>query len=297
MENANNMTRLQKLTFSAMVMALYIVVLCLTSSFSFGAYQIRIATSLYALAYLFPFLVVPLGLANLLSNMLFGGFGVADMLGGFLVGVTTAACIVLIRRKNWSRMLIAVPIVLVPGLGVATYLSYILAIPYPLMALNLCVGQLIPSAAGVALVKLLERARRPSAAAGRALCTASVNTSSGSMRWSAGSTSSSACSPPVSCARKAARAMAGAVLRWVGSRMMSAAGSCRTASLTWKRCASLLTTMSCAGSSRAQRASVSASRLLLPNSMNCLGCPERERGQSREPVPPQRMTGKRGAIC
>ena len=165
MENANNMTRLQKLTFSAMVMALYIVVLCLTSSFSFGAYQIRIATSLYALAYLFPFLVVPLGLANLLSNMLFGGFGVADMLGGFLVGVTTAACIVLIRRKNWNRMLIAVPIVLVPGLGVATYLSYILAIPYPLMALNLCVGQLIPSVAGVALVKLLERARRPSAAA------------------------------------------------------------------------------------------------------------------------------------
>ena len=154
MENANNMTRLQKLTFSAMVMALYIVVLCLTSSFSFGAYQIRIATSLYALAYLFPFLVVPLGLANLLSNMLFGGFGVADMLGGFLVGATTAACIVLIRRKNWNRMLIAAPIVLVPG-----------AIPYPLMALNLCVGQLIPSAAGVALVKLLERARRPSAAA------------------------------------------------------------------------------------------------------------------------------------
>ena len=165
MENANNMTRLQKLTFSAMVMALYIVVLCLTSSFSFGAYQIRIATSLYALAYLFPFLVVPLGLANLLSNMLFGGFGVADMLGGFLVGVTTAACIVLIRRKNLNRMLMAAPIVLVPGLGVATYLSYILAIPYPLMALNLCVGQLIPSVAGVALVKLLERARRPSAAA------------------------------------------------------------------------------------------------------------------------------------
>ena len=62
-------------------------------------------------------------------------------------------------------MLIAAPIVLVPGFGVATYLSYILAIPYPLMALNLCVGQLIPSVAGVALVKLLERARRPAAAA------------------------------------------------------------------------------------------------------------------------------------
>lgn len=161
----NNMNRLQKLTFSAMVMALYIVALSLTSSFSFGAYQIRIATSLYALAYLFPFLVVPLGLANLLSNMLFGGFGVADMLGGFIVGVTTTYCIALIRRKNCNKLLIAVPIVLVPGLGVSTYLSYILAIPYPLMALNLCVGQLIPSVAGVALVKALESARQLSAAA------------------------------------------------------------------------------------------------------------------------------------
>ena len=165
MDIANNMTRLQKLTFSAMVMALYIVVLSLTAGFSFGAYQIRIATSLYALAYLFPFLVVPLGLANFISNMLFGGFGVVDMLGGCIVGMTASACIVLIRRKNWNRMLIAAPIVLVPGLGVSTYLSYILAIPYPLMALNLCVGQLIPSVAGVALVRLLERAGQPFTAA------------------------------------------------------------------------------------------------------------------------------------
>jgi len=44
----------RKLTISAMVVALYIVVLYLTQSVSFGAYQIRIATSLYALAYEFP---------------------------------------------------------------------------------------------------------------------------------------------------------------------------------------------------------------------------------------------------
>ena len=113
MDHANHMSRLQKMTFSAMVMAIYIVVLSITSGFSFGAYQIRIATSLYALAYLFPFLVVPLGLANFISNMLFGGFGIVDMLGGCIVGMVAAACIVLIRRKNWNRMLIAVPIVLV----------------------------------------------------------------------------------------------------------------------------------------------------------------------------------------
>ena len=90
MDNLVKMSRVQKMTFSAMVMAMYIVILYFTQSFSFGAYQIRIATALYALAYLFPFLVLPLGLANFISNMLFGGFGIVDMLGGCIVGMTAA---------------------------------------------------------------------------------------------------------------------------------------------------------------------------------------------------------------
>ena len=165
MDNLAKMSRVQKMTFSAMVMAMYIVILYFTQSFSFGAYQIRIATALYALAYLFPFLVLPLGLANFISNMLFGGFGIVDMLGGCIVGIAASSCIVLIRRKKWNRILIAVPIVLVPGLGVATYLSYFLAIPYPLMALNLCIGQIVPAIVGVALVNALVRVWRPSGTA------------------------------------------------------------------------------------------------------------------------------------
>ena len=161
MDNLAKMSRVQKMTFSAMVMAMYIVILYFTQSFSFGAYQIRIAT-----AYLFPFLVLPLGLANFISNMLFGGFGIVDMAGGCIVGILAAACIVLIRRKNWSRVLIAVPIILVPGLGVATYLSYFLSMPYPLMAVNLCIGQMIPSIVGVILVKALEKGIYPGRTAG-----------------------------------------------------------------------------------------------------------------------------------
>lgn len=157
MENIENMNRVQKMTISAMVMALYIVILYFTSSFSFGAYQIRIATALYALAYFFPFLVLPLGLANFISNMLFGGFGIVDMLGGCIVGIITSALIVLIRRKKWNRILIAVPIILIPGLGVAVYLSYFLGIPYPVQALSLCIGQIIPSVVGVILVNALEK--------------------------------------------------------------------------------------------------------------------------------------------
>ena len=118
-----NMSKVQKLTVSAMVMALYVVVLYFTQSFSFGAYQIRIATALYALAYLFPFLVLPLGFANFIANFLFGGLGLLDWFGGCFVGIIVTAIIVLIRRKGWSRWLMILPIILVPGLGVSSYLS------------------------------------------------------------------------------------------------------------------------------------------------------------------------------
>lgn len=156
-----NMSKVQKLTVSAMVMALYVVVLYFTQSFSFGAYQIRIATALYALAYLFPFLVLPLGFANFIANMLFGGLGLLDMFGGCIVGIVATAIIVLIRRQGWNRWLMVVPIVLVPGLGVSTYLSYLLHMPYGALALSLCIGQVIPAICGVVLVNVLQRALYP----------------------------------------------------------------------------------------------------------------------------------------
>ena len=156
-----NMSKVQKLTVSAMVMALYVVVLYFTQSFSFGAYQIRIATALYALAYLFPFLVLPLGFANFIANMLFGGLGLLDMFGGCIVGIVATAIIVLIRRQGWNRWLMVVPIVLVPGLGVSTYLSYLLHMPYGALALSLCIGQVIPAICGVVLVNVLQRVLYP----------------------------------------------------------------------------------------------------------------------------------------
>ncbi len=158
-----NMSKVQKLTVSAMVMALYIVVLYFTQSFSFGAYQIRIATALYALAYLFPFLVLPLGFANFIANFLFGGLGLLDWFGGCFVGIIVTAIIVLIRRKGWSRWLMILPIILVPGLGVPSYLSYLLHVPYSVLATSLCIGQSVPAVCGVVLVNVLQRALYPKA--------------------------------------------------------------------------------------------------------------------------------------
>ena len=158
-----NMIKVQKLTVSAMVMALYVVVLYFTQSFSFGAYQIRIATALYALAYLFPFLVLPLGFANFIANFLFGGLGLLDWFGGCFVGIIVTAIIVLIRRKGWSRWLMILPIILVPGLGVPSYLSYLLHVPYSVLATSLCIGQSVPAVCGVVLVNVLQRALYPKA--------------------------------------------------------------------------------------------------------------------------------------
>ena len=158
-----NMSKVQKLTVSAMVMALYVVVLYFTQSFSFGAYQIRIATALYALAYLFPFLVLPLGFANFIANFLFGGLGLLDWFGGCFVGIIVTAIIVPIRRKGWSRWLMILPIILVPGLGVPSYLSYLLHVPYSVLATSLCIGQSVPAVCGVVLVNVLQRALYPKA--------------------------------------------------------------------------------------------------------------------------------------
>lgn len=159
-----SMSSTKKLTISGMMIALYIIVLYLTQSFSFGAYQIRIATSLYALAYIFPFLIIPMGFANLLSNAIFGGLGLLDMLGGGCVGLLTTTAIVLLKRMNLGPWSIIGPIALIPSLCVPIWLSYLLHLPYSVLAMNLLVGQLVPALVGALLVQALERRFNPSLA-------------------------------------------------------------------------------------------------------------------------------------
>ena len=54
-----------------------------------------------------------------------------------------------------SRSLTAVPIALIPALGVASLLSYLLSTPYWVMAGSLLVGQLIAGIAGALLTGAL----------------------------------------------------------------------------------------------------------------------------------------------
>ena len=151
-----------KLTVSAMCIALYCIVMYFTQHFAFGAYQIRIATALYGLGYFFPFLTLPMGLANAMSNMLMGGFGFFDIIGGGLAGILTTGCAAILGKssRKLSSFFVALPVTLIPGLLVPLWLAPALSIPYSVLALNLCIGQILPGVVSVLLIKSLPRILR-----------------------------------------------------------------------------------------------------------------------------------------
>lgn len=147
----------QKISIAALCMAGYVVVMLYTQSFAFGQYQIRIATAIYGLSALFPFLVIPLGLANFISNMLMGGLGPLDMIGGALVGFSTCAAIAWTQARKWPVWTIAIFITLIPGLVVPIWLSMLIAVPYMVLMPLLVVGQIVPGIVGAVLVSALSK--------------------------------------------------------------------------------------------------------------------------------------------
>ena len=153
--NKGALDSVKKLTISSIVIALYVVVMFYTQTFAFNQYQIRIATSIYALAAIHPFLILPLGVANFLSNTLMGGLGILDMVGGLIVGIVTSAGCHYLRKIHIS--LVAIPILVIPTLLVPIWLSYIIKVPYGILALSIGVGQILPSIVGVMIAKYLEK--------------------------------------------------------------------------------------------------------------------------------------------
>lgn len=146
-----------KLTISGIVMALYVVIMLITQSFAFMQYQIRIATALYGLGAIFPFLTLPLGLANMLSNILMGGLGLPDAVGGLIAGLLTTGLTALIGKQKWHDALVALPILLIPGLLVPVWLSYLLNIPYIALAPSVLAGQVLPAIVGALMVIVLKQ--------------------------------------------------------------------------------------------------------------------------------------------
>lgn len=151
------MSSSRKLIISAMIVASYVVIIYFTQGFSFGPIQVRIANSLYALAYIYPFLSCPLGIANVIANLLCGGLGFIDIIGGGIIGCVTTWIVGNMGKKQWNVWLVIIPIIVIPACGVSLWLSMILQMPYLVLLFCLFIGQIPPALLGVALIKQITK--------------------------------------------------------------------------------------------------------------------------------------------
>lgn len=153
----NTLSTTKKLTISGLCLALYIVIMMVTQGFAFGQYQVRIATALYGLAALFPFSILAFGFGNLISNLIMGGLGPIDAIGGCIVGLVTTSGIVLGKRMGFGNWIVIPFITLVPSLVVPLWLSPLLGVPYVVLVTSLLVGQGISAIVSFFIVNGLER--------------------------------------------------------------------------------------------------------------------------------------------
>jgi len=128
-----------------------------TQHFAFHAVQIRIATALYPLSYVFPFLILPIGLANGLSNFLMGGLGAPDVIGGFIAGIIVSGAAYLVRRFKLPMFLLIPIVVFGSGLIVPIWLAPLIGWPYFALAINISLGQIPSAITGYLLIKALDQ--------------------------------------------------------------------------------------------------------------------------------------------
>jgi uncharacterized membrane protein len=124
----------------------------LTQGFAFGQYQIRSATAIYALAYIHPIFIITGFLGNLVSNIMFGGLGFMDWIGGAIAGAV--ACILCWLSSKAKMPYLVIPsIILIPGMLVPLWLTVIINVPYWVLVGSISAGQIVPAVLGYFLIK------------------------------------------------------------------------------------------------------------------------------------------------
>ena len=147
----------QRLTISAISIAMYLALMIGTQGFAFGQYQVRIATALYGLSAIFPFTIPAFSIANFVSNTVMGGFGLVDSIGGAIVGLLTTGLIVLAKRQGLGNWVLIPIITFVPGLIVPIWLTYFLPVPYWVLVSSLVVGQFVCGVVSYFLINALDK--------------------------------------------------------------------------------------------------------------------------------------------
>jgi uncharacterized membrane protein len=138
---------------SALIAALYALLVLAFAPLSFGPVQFRVAEALTLLPWLFPEAIPGLFVGCLVSN-LFGGLGIVDMVFGSLATLVAAWLTRRMPNVFWA----AVPPVLINAVVVGTYLSFLLNVPMAATILYVGLGEAgVCFLLGIPLVTLLSR--------------------------------------------------------------------------------------------------------------------------------------------
>lgn len=146
----------KKLTFQGLMLAAYVVLSLAISPIAFGLVQARISTGMYAMAYVFPELIWPLTLGNVIVN-LNSPFGVVDWIVGALCGLTVTYTVSKLKDKR----LVPLPIIIIPTVFVSVMLHNVIHVPLWQTILYVGIGQAISGIIfGFLFLKIAERIKQ-----------------------------------------------------------------------------------------------------------------------------------------
>lgn len=138
----NRNTNFLRITYGAVIAAIYVVLTVLFAPISFGPMQVRIAEMLMILPLFTPAAVPGLFIGCIIANML-GGAIALDVIFGSLATLIGAWGGYLLRRNRW---LVPIPPILSNALIVPFVLKYgygFTEIPLPLMMVYIAIGEII----------------------------------------------------------------------------------------------------------------------------------------------------------
>ncbi len=119
--------KIKFITQSAIIAAIYIVLTWIFAPISFGhnLFQFRISEVMTVLPLFTPAAIPGLFIGCALSNLLFGGLGIIDLVLGSTATLIAALLSYLLRKK--SRLIALVPPVIVNAVIVGAYLNYLIS--------------------------------------------------------------------------------------------------------------------------------------------------------------------------
>ena len=138
----NRNTNILRITYGAVIAAIYVVLTVIFAPISFGPMQVRIAEMMMILPMFTPAAVPGLFIGCIIANML-GGAIALDVIFGSLATLIGAWGGYLLRRNRW---LVPIPPILSNALIVPFVLKYgygFTEIPLPLMMVYIAIGEII----------------------------------------------------------------------------------------------------------------------------------------------------------